>query len=296
MVRCALGEIFGSRAIRVDQMWIDSRSDLARAFDEAYRRSKPDAVILAGGRSAGIGENLRVPYDLMIENLLVATHGIQAAVDVGVERLAYLGSSCVYPVNAPIPIPESALLDSPMEASSEFYAVAKLAGMKLCEAVGKQISRPFFGVVPATLFGPGDHFNTDSSHVIPSLLTRFHHAKKQGLPEVVVWGSGAPERDFIFSNDLAEALIFLLENYTASSPVNVSSSAGVSIRCLAELIGEVVGFRGNVRFDASKPDGAPRKVLDGSKLKELGWAKATALQAGLEHTYQWALREGVLNG
>jgi GDP-L-fucose synthase len=293
MVHRALEGSPGQRGeIRVRAAWIDPKAGFDRAFAESFRAARPDAVILAGARSAGIGENLRVPFELMIENLLFAAHGIQAAEAAGVEKLIFLGSSCAYPVSAPVPIRESELLGSPPEASSESYAIAKLAGMKLCEAVRKQTSRQYFAVVPATPYGPGDDFGT--GHVVPALLARFHEAKKAGAPEVAVWGSGAPERDFIFADDLAAALLLLLGSYSGPGPINVGPGTGVSIRCLAELVGEVVGYRGAIRFDSSKPDGAPKKFLDASRISELGWSAKTSLQDGLERTYAWALKEGVL--
>nr|MDQ2659760.1 GDP-L-fucose synthase [Verrucomicrobiota bacterium] len=229
------------------------------------------------------------PVEFLLENLTLQNNVISAAHRQGVKRLLNLGSSCIYPKHAPQPIPESALLTGPLEPTNDAYAIAKIAGIKLCQAYAAEYGERFLSAMPTNLYGPNDNFDLASSHVLPALLRKAHAAKEAGAPELVVWGSGKPRRELLHVDDMADACLFLLQNYESSEIINVGCGDDISIRELAELICEVVGFEGELTFDASKPDGTPRKLLDISKLRSLGWKPRISLRDGIARTYEWFL-------
>lgn len=261
-----------------------------------FRRERIDCVYLAAAKVGGILANARSPADFLYENLAIATNVVHAAAQTGVAKLLFVGSSCLYPRLAPQPIREEALLTASLEPTNEAYAIAKIAGLKLCEYYQRQYGKRFIAAMPCNLYGPGDNFDPTGSHVIPGLLRRYHEAREGGLPEVAVWGTGKPLREFLHADDLAEALWLLMERYEAPEPINVGSGAEVSIADLAGMIASVVGYRGRVVFDASKPDGTPRKVLDSGRIRALGWAPRVPLREGLAGAYRWAVEAGVLRG
>ena len=267
-----------------------------RAFFAAH---PIDAVVLAAARVGGIHANDTYPADFIADNLAIQCNVVQAAHAAGVQRLLFLGSSCIYPRLAPQPMREDALLTGPLEPTNEPYAIAKIAGIKLCESVNRQHGRDYRSVMPTNLYGPGDNFHPDNSHVIPALLRRFDEAVRSGAPEVVLWGSGRPMREFLHVDDMAAACVHVLELpaqvYRAHtqpmlSHVNVGTGVDCTIRELGETIARVTGYRGRLVWDASKPDGAPRKLLDVSRLAALGWRAQIGLEDGLRETYDWYLR------
>lgn len=247
----------------------------------------PQYVFLAAGKSGGIGANRDQPADLMIDNLLVAAHVLRESQRSGVSRLLYLASACAYPRLAPQPMKAESLLMGPPEPTSDAYALAKLAGWKLCQAYRRQYAAPFLTAIPANKFGPFDDFRADSGHVIPALMLRMHEAKLRGEDTVVVWGSGRPLREFLYVRDLADACLFVMRRYDGETPINLGGGVEVSIAETARRIAEVVGYRGRIFFDAAKPDGAPRKALDSSELFALGWRPAADFRSALEETYSW---------
>lgn len=253
--------------------------------------AKPDAIILAAAKVGGILANDTYPADFLYENLMIEANIIKAAADGGVQKLLFLGSSCIYPKMAPQPICEDALLTGPLEPTNEWYAIAKIAGIKMCQAYRKQHGHDFISAMPTNLYGPGDNYDLQNSHVIPALLRKAHEAKNSDAKELVVWGTGRPRREFMFVDDLADALVSLLQNYSAHEHINVGSGYDVSIKTLAETICDVVGFRGELSFDTSKPDGTPRKLMDSSALEALGWRASTDLRRGLEKTYTCFLED-----
>ncbi|KAJ0739939.1 putative GDP-L-fucose synthase [Helianthus annuus] len=248
---------------------------------------KPQYVILAAAKVGGIHANNTYPADFITINLQIQTNVIDSAYRYGVKKLLFLGSSCIYPKHAPQPIPESALLTGPLEPTNEWYAVAKIAGIKMCQAYRLQYKWDAISAMPTNLYGPNDNFHPENSHVLPALMRRFHEAKVSGAKEVVVWGTGSPLREFLHVDDLADAVVFLLENYSDLGHVNVGSGKEVSIKELAELVKEVVGFEGELVWDSSKPDGTPRKLMDSSTLAKLGWEPKISLRDGLVGTYKW---------
>lgn len=256
------------------------------------RRNRPQAVFLAAGRVGGILANRSRPAEFLHDNLAIAASVVEAARKAAVEKLLFLGSSCIYPKLAPQPISETTLLTGPLEDTNEWYAVAKIAGVKLCDAYRRQYGCNFISLMPANLYGRGDNFDPESSHVIPALMRRMHDAKTAKRDSVTVWGSGSPRREFLHVDDLADACAFLMERYADEGPVNVGSGQELSIAELAVLVKDVVGFRGNIVFDASKPDGTPRKRLDLGQLDRLGWRARRALLSGLEDAYGWFLAKG----
>lgn len=266
-----------------------SRSDLDLRDQQAVRNwvseMRPHAIVLAAAKVGGIHANNSFPVDFLLDNLIIETNIFQAAHDCNVERLLFLGSSCIYPKLAPQPIPESALLTGPLEPTNEWYAIAKIAGIKLGQAYRKQFGRDWISAMPTNLYGPGDNYDLNSSHVLPALLRKFHEAKVAGARSVTVWGSGAPLREFLHCDDLADALVFLLKNYSGEEHVNVGSGTEVSIKELAQLIAKTVGYEAELIFDSSKPDGTPRKLMDSSKLQKMGWNNARSLEHGLAQTY-----------
>jgi GDP-L-fucose synthase len=273
---------------------LTSQADV-RAF---YERAKPDAVVVAAAKVGGIQANNTFPADFIYENLMIEANLIHGAFQVGVGRLLFLGSSCIYPRDAAQPMPENALLTGTLEPTNEPYAIAKIAGIKLCESYNRQHGTDFRSVMPTNLYGPGDNFHPENSHVLPSLIRRFHEAATQVLDEVAVWGSGRPMREFLHVDDMAEACLFVMsldrETYAQHttpmlSHINVGTGTDVSIAELAHFVAGVTGFTGRITFDPSKPDGAPRKLMNVSRLSALGWQAKIGLRDGIEDTYRWFL-------
>ncbi len=267
------------------------RLDLRRQADvEAWLASaEPQVVVLAAARVGGIHANNTYPADFIYDNLAIETNIIQAAHLAGVEKLLFLGSSCVYPREAPQPISENALLSGPLEPTNEWYAIAKIAGIKMCQAYRRQYNCDFISVMPSNLFGPGDNFHPENSHVPAALLLRFHEAKVAGRDEVVVWGTGKPRREFLYLDDLADACVFLLKHYSDEQPVNIGTGFDLPISEFAAKVARIVGFRGRIAYDPSRPDGTPAKLLDVRVINEMGWAAPTSLERGLELYYEWFL-------
>ena len=269
--------------------------DLRRqAETEAWMAStKPDVVFLAAAKVGGIYANDTHPAEFIYDNLAIEANVIEAARAVGVKKLMFLGSSCIYPRLAPQPMREDALLTGPLEPTNEWYAIAKIAGIEMCRAYRRQYGCDFVSTMPTNLYGPEDNFDLDSSHVAPALMAKAHQAKVAGAPAVTVWGSGRPRRELLYVDDLADALVHLMKTYSDESPVNIGTGEDVTIDELARTICEVVGFQGERRYDASKPDGAPRKLLDVSRLHALGWRAQTSLRDGLARTYDFYLKQVV---
>src|ERR1700730_3782406 len=257
------------------------------AVDQFFSAERPEYVFLAAARVGGILANSSYPADFIRENLLIQTHVIDAAYRHGVRKLQFLGSSCIYPKFAPQPIREDSLLEGPLEPTNEAYAVAKIAGVKMAQAYRRQYGFCTICLMPTHLYGPGDTLDVASAHVVPALIRKFHEAVEQGLPEVVIWGTGTARREFMYVDDLAEAALYLMLNYDEEAVVNVGTGEDVTICELAERIREVANYRGRLAFDASKPDGTPRKLLDVSRLHALGWKAHISLRDGLDQTYQW---------
>lgn len=248
---------------------------------------KPDLIFMAAARVGGIGANAAFPADFIRDNLSISLNVIDGAHRAGVERLVYLGSSCIYPRDAKNPIREDALFTGPLEVTNEAYAMAKIAGLKLCAHYRTQYGRKYVSVMPTNLYGPYDRFDEHASHVIPAMMLKFHKAKERGDRSVTLWGTGNPLREFLYAPDLADALIVVAERYDDSLPINISSGHEVSIRDLACLMADVTGFEGNIIFDSSMPDGTPRKFLDSQKISALGWSPTTDLKTGIQKTYKW---------
>lgn len=263
---------------------LDLRDQAAtRAFMLA---KKPDIVIVAAARVGGILANSSRPADFIYDNLMIAGNVIHAAHEADVQRLLFLGSSCIYPRLAPQPMAEDSLLTGPLEPTNQWYAIAKIAGVKLCDAYREQHGRSYISAMPTNLYGPGDNFDLDSSHVIPALMRKIDAAARDGS-DVEIWGTGKPLREFMHVDDLADAIVFLLRQYDEAGPINAGTGEEVSIEELARLIAEAVGFKGRFVFDPSKPDGAPRKLIDSSRLRGMGWRPNYDLRRGLSHTYAW---------
>jgi GDP-L-fucose synthase len=259
------------------------------AVEAFFAREKPAYVFLAAAKVGGILANSTYPVDFLQDNLRIQLNVIQSAHRHGVTKLCFLGSSCIYPRLAPQPLREEYLLTGPLEPTNEWYAVAKLAGIKLCQAYSRQYGMRAISLLPTNLYGPGDNFSLRNSHVLPALIRRFHEAKEHGDAELVVWGSGTPLREFLHVDDLADACVFLMQRYESDEPINVGVGEDLTIAALAELIARVVGFEGRLVFDPSKPDGTPRKLLDTSRINRLGWRPRIGLETGIESTYRWFL-------
>ena len=259
---------------------------------EAWMQAvRPDVVFLAAAKVGGSLANESLPAEFLYDNLMIEANVIHASFAAGVEKLIFLGSSCIYPKLAPQPIEESALLTGPLEPSNEAYAIAKIAGLKLCQAYRKQYGADFISAMPTNLYGPGDNFDLNSSHVLPALMRKSDDAKRLGAAAFTIWGTGSPRREFLHVDDCADALVFLAERYSEDSPVNVGSGSDIPILRLAELIASTVGFSGRIETDVSKPDGTPRKLLNSRKLREMGWAPSISLPEGVASLYRWYLAE-----
>jgi GDP-L-fucose synthase len=277
--------------LTVDRAAVDLRD--ARAVSDWTKASRPQAVVLAAAKVGGIVANDTYPADFLFDNLAIETAIIHAAHDAGVEKLLFLGSSCIYPKFAPQPITEDALLTGPLEPTNEWYAIAKIAGIKLCQAYRRQHGHDFIAAMPTNLYGPGDNFDLQSSHVIPALMRKAHEAKRAGAPSMTIWGSGMPRREFLYVDDCAGALVFLLKNYSGDQHVNVGYGDDVTIDELAHKVMAAVGYDGALEHDTSKPDGTPRKLMSNAKLAAMGWAPRISLGDGLASTYAWFLEQEI---
>ncbi|HEY4257451.1 MAG TPA: GDP-L-fucose synthase [Candidatus Udaeobacter sp.] len=265
------------------QLDLTDESAVAKFFEE----ERPHIVIVAAAKVGGIKANKDYPVEFLVENLRIQNNVIRSARENGVRKLLFLGSSCIYPKFAPQPIPESALLTGPLEPTNEAYAIAKIAGIKLCQAFSREYGANFISVMPTNLYGPNDNFDLETSHVLAALLRKTHEAKMRNDQKLIVWGTGKPRREFLHVDDLAAACLLLLEKYDSPEIINVGCGEDISIRELAEIICEVVGFDGKLAWDTTKPDGTPRKLLDVTKIRALGWKPAITLRDGIKRTYNW---------
>ena len=259
------------------------------AVEAFFKETKPEYVFLAAAVVGGIHANDSKPVEFLRDNLLIQTNIIDAAYKNGVKKLAFLGSTCIYPRDCPQPIKEEYLLSGPLEETNQWYAIAKIAGIKLCQAYRKQYGFNAISLMPTNLYGPGDNFDLMNSHVLPALLRKFHEGKINNTKAVEVWGSGKPFREFLYIEDMAEACCFLMQHYDDESIVNIGKGEDISIKALAELMKDIVGYEGDIVFDASKPDGTPKKLTDVTKLNKLGWKSKTSLRRGIELSYDWYL-------
>ena len=259
------------------------------ATRDFFAQQRPDYVFLAAARVGGILANNRYPADFIYQNLMIEANVIESARLSGVSKLLCLGSTCIYPKMAPQPLKEEYLLTGPLEPTNEWYAVAKIAGIKMCQAYQRQYGSKFISAMPTNLYGPEDNFDLESSHVMPALIRKFHEAKAMNAPTVTVWGSGKPLREFLHVDDCAAACLYLMEQYEDEGIVNIGVGEDISIADLAGLVGEAVGYQGEIVYDSSKPDGTPRKLVDTSKINGLGWQAGIPLQEGIKSTYQWFL-------
>lgn len=268
-----------------------TRSELdlidGKAVAEFFQKEKPDAVVLAAAKVGGIKANNDFPVDFLLQNLKIQNNVIESAYQAGVAKLLFLGSSCIYPKMAPQPLKEEYLLTGLLEPTNEAYAIAKIAGIKLCESYQRQYGARFTSAMPTNMYGTHDNFDLQSSHVLPAMIRRFHEAKVNGASHVTLWGTGSPRREFLYSDDLAQACRLLIETYEGIEFVNVGSGEDLTIRELAELIQSIVGFKGAIEWDSSKPDGTPRKLMDVSRINQLGWKASTPLDAGIRKAYEW---------
>lgn len=259
------------------------------AVKEFFAREKPVYVIMAAARVGGIHYNSNAPYDFIYDNLIMSTNVIEAARQTKVKKLLFLGSSCIYPKLAPQPIKEDSLLTGPLEVTNEAYALAKIAGIKLCTFARQQYGCDFISAMPCNLYGPGDNFSLENSHVLPAIIRKMNEAKLKGDAAVKLWGTGLPLREFLHVDDLAQACLILMDKYSEPGTINLGSGQEVTIQALAEMIAMVVGYHGKLEFDKSKPDGTPRKIMDNSRIQALGWTPKTSLKQGIQEVYQWYL-------
>ena len=287
-------EGLGETVLKVSSADLDLRDQ--PSVTSWLMRNRPDAVIFAAAKVGGIYANNTYPADFLYDNLALETNVIHGAHLAGIERLVFLGSSCIYPKFAPQPIREDALLTGPLEPTNEWYAIAKIAGIKLCQAYRKQYGRRYISVMPCNLYGERDNFDLMSSHVLPALMRKYHEAKLARAKQVVVWGSGMPLREFLHVDDLARGVVFCLDRYDEHEHINCGAGEDITILDLAKLIKEAVGFEGEIVMDATKPDGTPRKLMDSSKIRALGWSPAISLRDGIDATYRWFLQNSELNG
>jgi GDP-L-fucose synthase len=278
----------GEEVLKVDREKVDLRNQ--SAVQTWLLQHRPNAIVLAAAKVGGIYANDAFPADFIYDNLAIEANVIHAAHLAGVDRLLFLGSSCIYPKLAPQPIKEEALLTGPLEPTNEWYAIAKIAGIKLCQAYRKQRGRHYISVMPTNLYGPGDNFDLLTSHVLPALIRKFDEAKRTQTAEVPVWGTGKPLREFLHVDDLANAVVFCLNHYDGYDHINCGAGTDISIAELAALTARIVGYRGDIVFDTTKPDGTPRKLLDSSRLAALGWKPEISLEDGIASTYQWYLK------
>lgn len=278
---------FGCDIITAPRSLLDlaNQADTRRFIDN----QRPDVVIVAAAKVGGILANSTYPADFLLQNLQISMNLIEASHLSGVERLLYLGSSCIYPKFAGQPIEEASLLTGPLEPTNEWYAIAKIAGIKLCEAYFAQFDRSYISAMPTNLYGPRDNFDLSSSHVLPALIRKVHEAKLNDRPSVTIWGSGTPLREFMYSEDCANACLFVLQNYFEREHINIGSGEEISIFGLCQLICDVIGYQGEIICDSSKPDGTPRKLMSNNKLNELGWRPSVSLRDGIVRTYKWYL-------
>jgi len=294
MVGAALVRLLRARGFT--NLLLRTRAELdlcdARAVRAFYEKFHPDYVLIAAAKVGGIWANATQPVEFLSENLQIELNLINGAHTAGVKKLLFLGSSCIYPRLAPQPMKEDALLSASLEPTNEAYALAKICGVKLCQAYAKQHGANFISAMPTNLYGPEDNFDLQTSHVVPALICKFHLAKEKAQPSVKLWGTGGPYREFLHVDDLAQACLFLMENYDSPELINVGCGYDITIRDLSELVGKVVGYSGQIEWDTTKPDGPPRKLLDVSKLNQLGWKAAIPLEQGLRATYQWSLDHG----
>lgn len=272
-------------------LYTHAELDLRRrdAVDAMFERERPEYVFLAAAKVGGIVANDRYPADFLYDNLLIEANVIDAAWRHGVRKLLFLGSTCIYPKLAPQPLKEEYLLTGPLEPTNEWYAVAKIAGIKLCQAYRKQHGADFIAAMPTNLYGPGDNFDLQNSHVLPALIRKFHEAREAGAESVTIWGTGTPRREFCHVDDCADACLHLMQHYDGYDIVNIGQGRDISIEALARRVAEVVGFEGELSFDTSKPDGTPRKLVDASRLFALGWRPRIGLEEGIRATYAWYL-------
>jgi GDP-L-fucose synthase len=278
------------KVLTVDRRELDLTQQAAT--EEWIAQAKPDAIFLAAARVGGIYANDAFPADFLADNLAISLNVVRAAVAAKVKKLMFLGSSCVFPRNAPQPMTEDLLLTGALEPTNEWYAVAKIAGLKLAEAYRRQFGVDFISVMPTNLYGPGDNYHPENSHVPAALIRRFHEARKNGADEVVIWGTGKPKREFLAADDLGDACVFVMKHYTGDGFLNIGTGMEVSIGEFARLVAEIVGFRGKLVFDTGRPDGPPRKLLDISKITALGWTAKTPLRGGLQAAYKDFLAQG----
>jgi GDP-L-fucose synthase len=261
-----------------------------KAVEDFFRNEKPEYVFLAAAKVGGIKANSNFPADFIYINLMIQNNVIHSSYKYGVKKLLFLGSSCIYPKICPQPMKEEYLLSGYLEKTNEAYAIAKIAGLKMCQFYNKQYGTNFISVMPTNLYGPNDNFDLENSHVLPALIRKFHEAKIYNRPYVVIWGSGKPLREFLYVDDLADACVYLMEKYNDNQFINIGTGKEISIKELAYLVKEIVGYKGKLRFDTSKPDGTPRKLLDVSRLKKLGWSYRIKLKDGIAKTYDWYLK------
>ena len=278
------------RSLGHDNFVLKSSSELdlrnSAAVEEFFQNEKPEIVYLAAAKVGGILANMRYPADYLFDNLAIASNVIRASHKFNVAKLLFLGSSCIYPKHAQQPISESSLLTGELEPTNEPYALAKIAGIKMCEAYRAQHGCNFISAMPTNLYGPGDNYHPENSHVLPSFIRRFHEAKAKGLSKVICWGSGDPMREFLHVDDLAEACVFLMDNYDEEGWVNVGTGSDLRIKDLANIVSEVVGYKGEIKWDTSKPDGTPRKLLNVGLINSLGWKASIDLRKGIESVYE----------
>ncbi len=281
-------EARGDEVLRVDRSVVDLRNQIA--VELWLKQNRPDAIVFAAAKVGGIYANDTFPADFIYDNLAIETNIIHSAHMAGVDRLVFLGSSCIYPKYAQQPITEDALLTGPLEPTNEWYAVAKIAGIKLCQAYRKQYGRRYISVMPCNLYGPNDNFDLTTSHVLPALIRKFHEAKIEGRDEVVVWGTGSPLREFLHVDDLARGVVFCLDGYDEYEHINCGAGSEISIGDLAKTVKRIVGFEGRLTFDLTKPDGTPRKLMDSSRIFAMGWRPQISLEEGIADAYRWFLK------
>ena len=277
----------GATVICVDREQVDLTRQ--SQVEDWLGATRPDAIVLAAARVGGILANRDFPAEFLYQNLMIEANVVEAAHRADVGRLLFLGSSCIYPKLAPQPIVEAALLTGPLEPTNEAYAIAKIAGLKLCQAYRRQYGRDYISAMPTNLYGPGDNFDPAVSHVLPALIRKAHEAKQAGAAELTIWGTGTPLREFLHVDDCADALVFLLQHYSGDEHVNVGSGEDLSILQLAERTARAIGFTGRIATDPSKPDGTPRKLMSGERLQQMGWRPRISLEQGIAETYQWYL-------